>query len=122
MSVGASLEVSWCSADSPDSGVRRSVPCSDGPAFIAGLSAIPADSCTIVVSFLVFVSLCFSSMAFGIHLCCGGGYCGCVSLNILFASFAWFSFALRHCHLRICDGVNPDRRHRGVEYFGSAVL
>jgi hypothetical protein len=92
------------------------------PAFIAGLSAIRAKSCIVVVLFSVFVAVCFSSMAFGLHLFCGGGYRGCVSLNIFSASFSRFSFALRHCNFRFCDRVNPDGHHRGMEYFGLAVL
>jgi hypothetical protein len=102
---------------------------SDGPCpaqtvlpFIAGLSTIPAESCTIVVLFSVFVVVCFSSMAFVLHFFCGGGYCGCVSLNIFSASFSWFSFALRCCNFRFCDRVNPDGHHRGMEYFGLTVL
>jgi hypothetical protein len=122
MGVGTSLEVSWCSADGLDSGVRRSAPYADGLAFIAGLSAIPAESCIIVILFSVFVAVCFSSMAFGLHLFCGGGYCRCVSLNIFFASFSWFSFTLRRCNFRFLDRVNPDGHHRGMEYFGSTVL
>jgi hypothetical protein len=114
--------VSWCSANSPDSWVGRSVPYADGLAFIAGLSAIPVESCIIVVLFSIFVTVCFSSMAFGLHLFCGGGYYGCVSLNIFSASFSWFSFALRRCNFRFCDRVNPDGHHRGMEYFGSTIL
>jgi hypothetical protein len=38
------------------------------------------------------------------------------------ASFSWFSFALRRCNFRFCDRVNPGGHHRGMEYFGSAVL
>jgi hypothetical protein len=57
MGVGTSLEVSWCSADGPASEVVRSVLCTVGPVFIAGLSAIPAKSCTIVVLFSVFVAV-----------------------------------------------------------------
>jgi hypothetical protein len=57
MGVGTSLEVSWCSADSPTSGVVRSAPYTVGPVFIAGLSAIPAKSCTVVVLFSVFVAV-----------------------------------------------------------------
>jgi hypothetical protein len=38
------------------------------------------------------------------------------------ASFSWFSFALRHCSFRFWDRVNPDGHHRGIEYFGSAIL
>jgi hypothetical protein len=72
--------------------------------------------------FSVFVAVCFSSMAFGLHLFCGGGYCGCVSLNIFSASFSWFSFALRRCNFCFWDRVNPDGHHRGMEYFGSAIL
>jgi hypothetical protein len=53
---------------------------------------------------------------------CGGGYCGCVSLNIFFASFSWLSFALRRCNFRFWDRVNPAVHHRGMEYFGLAVL
>jgi hypothetical protein len=49
------------------------VPSADGTAFIVGLSAIPAESCTIVVLFSVFVAVCFSSTAFGLHLFYGGG-------------------------------------------------
>jgi hypothetical protein len=63
-------------------------PCTDGPAFIAGFSAIPAESCIVVLLFSVFVVVCFSSMAFGLHLFCGVGYYGCVSLNIFSASFS----------------------------------
>jgi hypothetical protein len=60
----------------------------DGPAFLAGLSAIPAESYIVVVLFSVFVAVCFSSMVFGLHLFCGGGYYGCLSLNIFSASFS----------------------------------
>jgi hypothetical protein len=122
MGVDTSLEVSWCSTDVPTLGVGRSMPCTDGPSFIVGPSAIPAESCTVVVLFSVFMAVCFSSMAFGLHLFCGGGYCGCVSLNIFSASFSWFSFALRRCNFCFYDRVNPDGHHRGMEYFGSAVL
>jgi hypothetical protein len=66
--------------------------------------------------------VCFYSTAFGLHFFCGGGYCGCVSLNIFSASFSWFSFALRHCNFCFWDRVNPAGHHRGMEYFGSAVL
>jgi hypothetical protein len=117
-----SLEVSWCSADGADSRVGRSVPYTDGPAFIAGLSAVSAESYEVVVSFSVFVAICFISTAFGSHLFCGGGYCGCVSLNIFFVSFSWFSFALRRCNFHFWDRVNPDGHHRGMEYFGLAIL
>jgi hypothetical protein len=55
MGVGTSLEVSRYSADDPASGVVRSVPCTVGLVFIAGLSAIPAKNCTVVVLFSVFV-------------------------------------------------------------------
>jgi hypothetical protein len=55
MGVGTSLEVSWCSADGSASGVVRSAPYTVGPVFIAGLSAIPAKSCTVVVLFSVFM-------------------------------------------------------------------
>jgi hypothetical protein len=68
------------------------------------------------------VAVCFSSTAFGLHFFCGGGYCGCVSLNIFSASFSWLSFALRRCIFRFWDRVNPDGHHRGMEYFGSTVL
>jgi hypothetical protein len=122
MGVGTSLEVSWCSADDPTSGVGQSVSSADGSAFIAGLSAAHAESCTIVVLFSAFVVICFSSTTFGLHLFCGGGYCGCVSLNIFSASFSWFSFALRRYNFRFCDRVNPDGHHKGLEYFGSVVL
>jgi hypothetical protein len=116
------LEVSWCSADGPASGIERSVSSAHGLAFIAGLSAVRVESYTVVVLFSAFVAVCFSSTAFGFHLFCGGGYCGCVSLNIFSASFSWFSFALRRCNFRFCDRVNPDGHHRGMEYFGSVVL
>jgi hypothetical protein len=122
MGAGASLEVSWCSADGPTSGIGRSVSSAHGPAFIAELSVVPAESCTVVILFFAFVAVCFSSTAFGIHLFYSGGYCGCVSLNIFSAFFSWFSFALRRCNFRFCDHVNPDRHHRGLEYFGSVVL
>jgi hypothetical protein len=122
MGVGPSLEVFWCSADDPASGVVRSASCMVGPVFIAGLSAISAKNCTVVVLFSVFVVVWFSSTAFGLHLFCGGGYCGCVSLNIFSASFSWFSFALRRYNFRFFDRVNPDGHHRGMEYFESTVL
>jgi hypothetical protein len=93
-----------------------------GPAFLAGLSAILAGCCTSAVLFSIFVVVCFSSMAFGLHFFCGGGYCGCVSLNIFSASFSWFSFALRRCNFLFWDRVNPTGHHRGMEYFGSVVL
>jgi hypothetical protein len=64
----------------------------------------------------------FSSTAFGLHFFCGGEYCGCVSLNIFSASFSWFSFALNRCNFRFWDCVNPAGHHRGMEYFGSAIL
>jgi hypothetical protein len=68
------------------------------------------------------VAVCFSSTAFGLHFFCGGGYCGCVSLNIFSAFFSWLSFALRRCNFLFWDRVNPVGHHRGMEYFGSAVL
>jgi hypothetical protein len=98
------------------------VPGADGLAFLAGLSVISAGCCTSVVLFSIFVVVYFSSMAFGLHFFCGGGYCECVSLNIFSASFSWFSFALRRCNFRFCDRVNPDGHHRGMEYFVSPVL
>jgi hypothetical protein len=122
MGVGTSLEASWCGADGPDLGVRRSLPCADGPAFPAVLFAIPTGCCTIVVLFSIFVAVCFSSTTFGLHFFCGGGYCGCVSLNIFSTSFSWFSFAHRRCIFRFWDRVNPDGHHRGMEYFRSAIL
>jgi hypothetical protein len=76
---------------------------------------------THVLFFSIFVVVCFSSTAFGLHFFCGGGYCGCVSLNIFSAS-SWLSFALRRCNFRFWDRVNPAGHHRGMEYFGSAVL
>jgi hypothetical protein len=57
MGVSTSLEVSWCSADGPASRVVRSAPCTVGPVFIVGLSAIPAKSRTVVVLFSVFVAV-----------------------------------------------------------------
>jgi hypothetical protein len=57
MGVGTSLQVSWCIADESASGVGRSAPYTVGPVFIAGLSAIPAKSCTVVVLFSVFVAV-----------------------------------------------------------------
>jgi hypothetical protein len=57
MGVGTSLEVSWCSADGSASGVGRSASRADDPAFIAGLSTILAESCTVVVLFSVFVAV-----------------------------------------------------------------
>jgi hypothetical protein len=45
-----------------------------------------------------------------------------VSLNIFYASFSLFSFALRCCNFCFWDRVNPDGHHRGMEYFGSAIL
>jgi hypothetical protein len=61
-------------------------------------------------------------MAFGLHFFCGGGYYGCVSLNIFSASFSWFSFALRRCNFRFWDCVIPAGHHQGMKYFGSTVL
>ena len=104
-------------------------PGADGPRLVqfvqpllARLSAIPAGCCTSVVLFSIFVAVCFSSTAFGLHFFCGGGYSGCVSLNIFSASFSWLSFALRRCNFLFWDRVNPAGHHRGMEYFGSAVL
>jgi hypothetical protein len=57
MGVGTSLEVSWCSADVSASGVVRSMPCTVGLVFIAGLSAILAKSYTVIVLFSVFVAV-----------------------------------------------------------------
>jgi hypothetical protein len=45
-----------------------------------------------------------------------------VSLNIFSISFSWFSFALRNYNFRFWDRVNTDGHHRGMEYFGSAIL
>jgi hypothetical protein len=98
------------------------MPGADCPALLARLSSIPAGCYTSVVLFSIFVVVCFSSTAFDLHLFCGGGYCGCVSLNIFFASFSCLSFALRRCNFRFWDRVNPDGHHRGMEYFGSTVL
>jgi hypothetical protein len=122
MGVGTSLEVFWCSEDDLASGIGRSVSSADGTTFVAGLAVVHAKSCTVVVLFSAIVTIFFSSMAFGLHLFCGGGYCGCVSLNIFSASFSWFSFALRHYNFRFCDRVNPDGHHWCLEYFGSVVL
>jgi hypothetical protein len=44
-----------------------------------------------------------------------------VSLNVFSAS-SWLSFALRRCNFLFWDRVNPAGHHRGMEYFGSAVL
>jgi hypothetical protein len=68
------------------------------------------------------VAVCFSSTAFGLHFFCGGGYSGCVSLNIFSASFSWLSFTLRRYNFLFWDRVNPAGHHRGMKYFGSAVL
>jgi hypothetical protein len=57
MGVGTSLEVSWCNADGSASGVGRSTSYADDPACIAGLSTIPAESCTVVVLFSIFVAV-----------------------------------------------------------------
>jgi hypothetical protein len=38
------------------------------------------------------------------------------------ASFSLLSFALKRCNLRFRDCVSLDGHHRGMEYFGSAVL
>ena len=97
-------------------------PGADCPALLAKLSAVPAGCCTSVVLFSIFVSVCFSSTAFGLHFFCGGGYSGCVSLNVFSASFSWLSFALRRCNFLFWDRVNPAGHHQGMEYFGSAVL
>jgi hypothetical protein len=69
-----------------------------------------------------FCGRLFFSTAFGLHFFCGGGYYECVSLNIFSASFSWLYFALRRCNFRFWDRVNPAGHHRGMEYFGSAVL
>jgi hypothetical protein len=45
-----------------------------------------------------------------------------MSFNIFFASFSWLSFALKRCNFHFSDRVNPDEHHRGIEYFGSAIL
>jgi hypothetical protein len=47
MGMGMSLEVSWCSADGLASGLERSTPCTVGPVFIAGLSAILKGKCAL---------------------------------------------------------------------------
>jgi hypothetical protein len=57
MGVGTSSEVSWCSADGSASGVGWSASCADDPAFIAGQSTIPAERCTVVVLFSIFVAV-----------------------------------------------------------------
>jgi hypothetical protein len=59
MGADTSLEVSWCSADGPALGVERFVPCTNGLSFIAGRSAIPAESCTVVVLFCLCGRLLF---------------------------------------------------------------
>jgi hypothetical protein len=51
MGADMSLKVSWCSVDGPYSRVGRSVSSANGPAFIAGLSTVPEESCGVVVSF-----------------------------------------------------------------------
>jgi hypothetical protein len=61
-------------------------------------------------------------MAFGLHFFCSGGYCGCVSLNIFYASFYWLSFSFMRCKFSFWDRVNPAGHHRGMEYFASAIL
>jgi hypothetical protein len=43
--VDKSSEVSWRGVNGPDSGVRRSALCSDGPAVGAGRSAVSTESC-----------------------------------------------------------------------------
>jgi hypothetical protein len=43
-------------------------------------------------------------------------------IEYLFRPFSWLSFALRRCNFRSWDHVNPNGHHRGMEYFGSAVL
>jgi hypothetical protein len=116
------LEASWCGADGLDSGGGRSAPGAHCPALLFMLSPIPAGCYTSTVLFSIFVAVCFSSTAFGLHFFCGGGYCECVSLNIFSASFSWLSFALRRCNFCFWDRVNPAGHHRGMEYFGSAVL
>jgi hypothetical protein len=59
---------------------------------------------------------------FGLHLFCGGRYCGCVLFNIFSISFSLLSFVLRRCNLRFLDRVRPDEHHRGMEYFGLTAL
>jgi hypothetical protein len=58
------------------------VPGADCPALLARLSTIPVRCCTSVVLFSIFVAVCFSSTAFGLHFFCGGKYCGCVEREI----------------------------------------
>jgi hypothetical protein len=38
------------------------------------------------------------------------------------ATFSWLSFALKCYNFRFWDHDNPDEHHRGMEYFGSAIL
>jgi hypothetical protein len=114
--------VSWCSVDGPDSGIERvRALCRRSSLYSQTVchTCRELHNCCFIFHFVV---ICFSSMAFGLHLFCGGGYCGCVSLNIFSASLSWFSFALRRCNFCFCDRVNLNEHHRGMEYFGSVVL
>lgn len=72
--------------------------------------------------FLWRLFICVNLSDLWSHIFCGGGSCGCVSLNIFFASFSLFSLALRHCNLCFWEHVSPDGQHRGMEYFGSYVF
>jgi hypothetical protein len=53
-----------------DSQGGRSAPGVDCSALLARLSVMPAGCCTSVVSFSIFVAVCFSSTAFGLHFFC----------------------------------------------------
>jgi hypothetical protein len=43
-------------------------------------------------------------------------------IEYLFRLLFWLSFALRRCNCCFWDRVNPAGHHRGMEYFGSAIL
>jgi hypothetical protein len=57
ISVGASLKVFWRRANDRDSRVGQCAASADGPSFIAGLSAIPIESCAAAILFSVFVDV-----------------------------------------------------------------
>jgi hypothetical protein len=46
----------------------------------------------------------------------------CVIEYLFCLLFLVLLHCLRRCNFRFCDRVNPNGHHRGMEYFGSAVL
>jgi hypothetical protein len=102
-----------------DSRVGRSTTSADSLPFIAGLSVVPTESCVVVVSFSVFVSVWFASTTFGLHLFYGGGYCRCVPSNIfcLFFLALLCSQVLQFSLFRPCQSQWSPSEH-GVSWVG----